>query len=83
MGEGEFELFKKEYAGELPNVVLITKVFINDKLSSDQFNLETRWLLRAAHCGFTKRNSEVMTGPEAELISEAAGINERWPKRVR
>lgn len=81
MGEGEFELLDKELMGQQPEVVLITKKFVIDTISSDQFNLETRWLLRAAYYWFIKRHMEVLTQPEEKLIEQAAEKNRNWSKR--
>lgn len=81
LGEGVFELYTKKLFHFDPDVILLTKKFENGNITSKQFNTETRWLLSAATYWRMKRYSDVAEKPEEDLISEAPGINERWPSR--
>lgn len=81
IGEGSFELYKQALFEFEPDVVLLTKQFESDDIDPAQFAREVRWLLSAATYWRMKRYSDVTVKPESDLMREAPGINERWPKR--
>ena len=81
LGEGSFELYPHQLFHLKPDVILLTKSFIDDVADPKQFAVEVRWLLSAANYWLIKRYSEVAEKQEDELIREAPGINSRWPKR--
>ena len=81
LGEGHFELYRKQLFHLEPDVILLTKVYSEEAVNPKQFATEVRWLLSAANYWLMKRYSDVAEKPEADLVVEAPGIIARWPKR--
>jgi hypothetical protein len=49
LGEGRFEIYERHLFDMAPDVVLLTKDFVDGAVAPEQFAREVRWLLAAAH----------------------------------
>lgn len=83
LAEGHLELVKEQLLRWKPDVVLLTKPFVDNKINNRRFFTEVRWLLEWGTYWRTRRYSEVLaSNDENALIREAAEINE-WIKKNR
>ncbi len=79
LGDGAFELYRDPLYELKPDVVLLSKTFVQS-MSEMQFIVQVRWLLNAATHWRTLRYNRVMQDPESDLIRDGAIINERMQK---
>lgn len=83
LAEGQLELLNESLLRWKPQVVLLTKSFLDKKISDGRFFTEVRWLLEWSTYWRTRRYTEVIENKnENALIKEAMEIND-WVAKNR
>ena len=83
LAEGQLELLNEPLLRWKPQVVLLTKSFIDDKVPDSQIFSQIRWLLEWSTYWRTRRYTEVVESrDENKLIGQAVEIND-WVEKNR
>ncbi len=83
LAEGQLELLSEPLLRWKPQVVLLTKSFVDKKISDARFFTEVRWLLEWSTYWRTRRYTEVIENIDKNaLIREATEIND-WVAKNR